>query len=72
MQRDPIQDLIDLLSRLPGVGERTATRLAFFVLQQDASYASVLGETLSNIHQQIIAMFDLRKLWHRIEMQYLR
>ena len=29
---DPIDELIQLLARLPGIGERTATRLAFYVL----------------------------------------
>ena len=31
---DPIEKLILELGRLPGIGERTAARLAFFVLKQ--------------------------------------
>ena len=33
-QPDPIEKLILELGRLPGIGERTAARLAFFVLKQ--------------------------------------
>jgi len=50
---DPIASLIALLSRLPGVGQRTAARLAFHVLEGDAQYAQALGDALSSIHGQV-------------------
>lgn len=50
---DPIASLIALLSRLPGVGQRTAARLAFHVLEGDDQYAHALGDALSNIHEQV-------------------
>jgi len=50
---DPIASLISLLSRLPGIGERTAARLAFFVLEGDAQYAAALGQALSTIHEDV-------------------
>ena len=50
---DPIASLIALLSRLPGVGQRTAARLAFHVLEGDPQYARALGEALSSIHEQV-------------------
>ncbi len=50
---DPIASLISLLSRLPGVGERIAARLAFYVLEGDAQYADALGHSLSNIHEEV-------------------
>jgi recombination protein RecR len=50
---DPIASLISLLARLPGVGERTAARLAFHVLEGDAQYAEALGRALSTIHEQV-------------------
>ncbi len=53
MANDPIATLISLLSRLPGVGERTAARLAFHVLEGDAQYAQALGEALSTIHDKV-------------------
>lgn len=51
---DPIASLIELLSRLPGVGSRTAARLAFHVLENDPRYAKALGEALSTIHDQVV------------------
>ena len=51
--QDPIASLISLLSRLPGIGERTAARLAFFVLEGDAQYAAALGQALGTIHEDV-------------------
>ena len=53
MSNDPIEDMITLLARLPGIGERTATRLAFYILGEDAEYAKALGESLGDIHRVI-------------------
>jgi recombination protein RecR len=50
---DPIAELVDLLARLPGVGERTALRLAFFVLGADRAYAAALGEAVAHIHERV-------------------
>ncbi|MEM9189459.1 MAG: recombination mediator RecR [Myxococcota bacterium] len=53
MNDDPIGELIALLGRLPSIGERTATRLAFHILGTDAEYARTLGGSLSKIHERI-------------------
>jgi recombination protein RecR len=50
---DPIGDLVSLLARLPGVGERTATRLAFFILGEERDYAAALGDSVAHIHDRI-------------------
>ena len=50
---DPIASLIALFARLPGIGQRTAARLAFHVLEGDAEYAGALGDALSHIHEQV-------------------
>ncbi|HSN81842.1 MAG TPA: recombination mediator RecR [Polyangiales bacterium] len=50
---DPIASLISLLSRLPGIGTRTAARLAFHVLEGDPQYAAALGEALGTIHDRV-------------------
>lgn len=42
----PVQKLVFELSKLPGIGERTATRLAYFILKQDATYARALADAL--------------------------
>lgn len=51
---DPIGELVALLSRLPGIGERTATRLAHHVLASEAHYAQALGASLSAIHERVV------------------
>jgi recombination protein RecR len=51
--KDPIASLISLLSRLPGIGTRTAARLAFHVLEGDPQYAEALGESLRRIHDEV-------------------
>jgi recombination protein RecR len=53
MADGPIQELVALLARLPGVGERTATRLAFHVLSLDAGYARALGRVLNELHERV-------------------
>ena len=50
---DPVSKLIFELSKLPGIGEKTATRLAYYVLKQDATYASALAEALVAAKQKI-------------------
>lgn len=51
---DPIAELVALLGRLPGVGERTATRLAFHVLGLEVEYAAALGQSLRHIHERVV------------------
>ena len=50
---DPIAELVALLGRLPGIGERTASRLAFHVLGSDPAYARALGGALGTIHERV-------------------
>lgn len=42
----PIARLVDQLARLPGVGRKTAARLAFHILDVDGAYARDLAEAL--------------------------
>jgi recombination protein RecR len=43
---DPIARLVQALSRLPGIGEKTATRLAFHILREGKEKARELAEAL--------------------------
>lgn len=43
----PIQDLINALSRLPGIGPKTASRLAFFLLRAPDELAQDLAAALA-------------------------
>jgi len=48
-----IDDVIAHLSRLPGIGERTATRLAFYLLRANPAFRAGLAQSidrLSEIH----------------------
>lgn len=50
---DPIAELVTLLARLPGIGERTAARLAYYILGAEPDYAVTLGAALSELHQRV-------------------
>ena len=52
-QQDPVSKLVFELSKLPGIGEKTATRLAYFILKQDTSYAQSLSESVLNAKTKI-------------------
>ena len=45
----PIQDLINALSRLPGIGPKTASRLTFFLLHAPEDLAQDLADALQNL-----------------------
>ncbi len=51
--QDPVSKLVFELSKLPGIGEKTATRLAYFILKQDAEYARALASALVNAKEKI-------------------
>ena len=44
---EPLMTLIDALRRLPGVGVRSARRMAYHLLQHDVQGAQVLGQSLT-------------------------
>jgi recombination protein RecR len=46
---EPIQALIDAFSRLPGIGPKTASRLAFYLLNAPEEYAVKLAEALNGL-----------------------
>jgi recombination protein RecR len=50
---DPIAELMGLFARLPGIGERTAMRLAYYVLGASPDYARTLGESLRELHSRV-------------------
>jgi len=50
---EPIERLIENLTRLPGIGRKTATRLTFFLLNTRDSYISELSKSLMDIKERI-------------------
>ena len=49
----PLARLIADLNRLPGIGKKTATRLALYLLRRPAVEAQTLGRDLLDLHQSI-------------------
>jgi recombination protein RecR len=45
--------LVALLSKLPGLGKKSAGRLAYYILDGDPAYARILGEQLLELHGAI-------------------
>jgi recombination protein RecR len=48
-----LQDAIDALSQLPGVGPRSAERYAYYLLKSDSSKSQIIAESLKRLHQNI-------------------
>ncbi len=53
MSGDPINKLIRELTRLPGIGQKTATRLAFHVLRAPAQQVRDLSQALTEVKDKI-------------------
>lgn len=47
MSTDPLRRCVAQLARFPGIGERTATRLAYWLLRQDQTVAREIGEAIA-------------------------
>lgn len=50
---DPITELVNQLSRLPGIGERTATRLAYFLVESPAELPQSLAAALVSLQERV-------------------
>ena len=48
-----VQDLIDELGRLPGIGPKSAQRIAFHILQVDDAEAARLADAVTRVKQTI-------------------
>ena len=53
MYAPPVQRLITELSKMPGIGGRTAQRLAFHVLRQSDEEALALAEAITEVKRRI-------------------
>ena len=49
----PISNLIDQLSKLPGIGKKTAQRLAFFILEMETLEAEKISEAILEAKEKI-------------------
>ena len=50
---DPIGAAVRLLARLPGVGEKSARRMAYSLLASGPSYAKALGEAVASLPERV-------------------
>src|SRR6187402_1291949 len=53
MLPDALQQLIELLARLPGVGEKTAQRFALHLVAEKSGTAQALGQALSELGERV-------------------
>ncbi|MDQ3877332.1 MAG: recombination mediator RecR [Actinomycetota bacterium] len=49
----PIQDLIDELAKLPGIGPKSAQRVAFYLLKAPAGEASSLARAIAEVKEKV-------------------
>ena len=48
-----LNDVIEALGRLPGVGSRTAERYAYYLFKSDEKISQTIAESLKNLHSRI-------------------
>lgn len=48
-----VEDAVNELSKLPGIGKRTAMRLALHLLKQDSSFSNQLGNSIISMRNNI-------------------
>jgi recombination protein RecR len=53
MYEGAIQDLIDALGRLPGIGPKSAQRIAFHILQSDSEVATALVDSIRTVKERV-------------------
>lgn len=50
---EPIQKLINAFERLPGIGPKSASRLAFYLLRADVSFSDDLAQALTGLKDKV-------------------
>lgn len=50
---EPINNLIRAITRLPGIGEKSATRIALFILNADSGYVETLSDAIATVKQKV-------------------
>ncbi len=49
-----LEVVIKHLSKMPGIGRKSAARIAYFLLKQDPKYLATLGNSISTLRDKII------------------
>lgn len=50
---ETLKRLIDMIHYLPGIGEKTAAKLAFFLMKAHPSYVGNFAKTLAELHEKV-------------------
>ncbi|MDR0837721.1 MAG: recombination mediator RecR [Propionibacteriaceae bacterium] len=53
MYEGPLQDLIDALGSLPGIGPKSAQRIAFWLLEQNEGEVNHIADTIRNTRSKV-------------------
>ncbi len=53
MAQDPFRRAVSQLARLPGVGEKTATRFAYWILRQPPEVAGAIAEAITTLRMNV-------------------
>ena len=54
MTPDPLNQLIAQLAKLPGIGEKTAQRLAFHILRAPPQFARDLSRAIDELVEKVL------------------
>lgn len=46
--------LVSHISRLPGIGKKSATRIAYYLLERDRQLSTRLAEAISTLHDKVV------------------
>ncbi len=50
---EALKRLIDMIHYLPGIGDKTAAKLAFFLLKANSAYVKNFAKALSDVHEKV-------------------
>jgi recombination protein RecR len=51
---DSVRKLLDGLTRLPGIGKRSAERITFFLIKDDTEQALELSQSIADVKQRVV------------------
>ena len=71
MYEGAVQNLIDELGRLPGVGPKSAQRIAFYILNSDASDMARLTNAISKVQIECELLRNMRQRFGDEAVHYL-
>ncbi|OQY29357.1 MAG: recombination protein RecR [Candidatus Cloacimonetes bacterium 4572_55] len=49
-----LEHLIQILEKFPGIGRKTAQRMAFYILQMDSEGIYALAQSIKDVHEKIV------------------